>query len=106
MGVGAGAKPRKVPAAGGGGKVEQRRRETGGSGAAGRCRQRGNGELFKGGDGERAAARASEWTSRVRSMRCVISRPWRGPTWDDWRYQMIRLVPRRHGNKGAELQMQ
>lgn len=30
MGVGARAKPQKVPAAGGGGKVEQRRRETGG----------------------------------------------------------------------------
>lgn len=52
----------------------------------------GDGELFQGGNGERAAAHAPEWTSRMRSTRCVISRP-SMTTCDGPRYQMIRLVP-------------
>lgn len=87
MGVGAGAKPPKVPAAGGGGKSRAKAEGDGGQRSRGVMSSTGDGELFKGGDGEGAAARASEWTSRVRSTRCVISRPWRGPTWDDRRYQ-------------------
>lgn len=60
----------------------------------------GHGELFKGRVEERAAARASECTSRMRSTLCAISRP-SVTTRDDRRYQMIRLAPVRVATTAA-----